>query len=155
MPVVTRSQTKANRLLAQARFEEYSYENLKSEMRNLILNFNGKSASEQSMVLRRAISIMSMIIGPAIVHISRDISVIRLKLLTVLHNRMVFMASHFNTCETNTANIIYDFAAQLVNHMEKHLKNVIIMYGRNNRIAGYVMSKDTYINFEDYLYLDE
>lgn len=157
MPVVTRSQSKANRALAQTNFEQIAYENLKSEMRNLALYFNSKTTvPEKIILLRDAVARMARILGPAIAYISRDITVGQLKLLTVLHNRMLFMAAQLKSYgETTNANKIYDFAAQLVKHMETHFKNVIIMYSHQNRISGYVITKDTNIEFMEYLHLNK
>ena len=110
MPVVTRSQSKANRALSQTNFEQIAYENLKSEMRNLALSFNSKTTVfEKSTVLRDAVSRMARIMGPAIAYISRDVTIDQLKLLTVLHNRMLFMASQLKSYdETANANKIYE-----------------------------------------------
>lgn len=156
MPIVTRSQAKAVRKLVEEYVDVSAYNKLQSEMRNLALNFNSKSVFEKSTLLRDCVARMTVIIEPAIAYIAHDVTMSQLKLMTVLHNRMLFLATQLKSYgETANANKVYDFAVQLVRHMEKHFKNIIIMYTNQSRIDGYIITKDTHINFSNYLYSSE
>jgi hypothetical protein len=156
MPVVTRSQYKTAHKLAKEYVDVFAYDKLKSEMRNLALDFNSKAVFEKSTSLRECVARMTVIIEPAIAYIAQDVTISQLKLMTVLHNRMLFLATQLKSYgETANANKVYDFAVQLVRHMEKHFKNIIIMYTNQSRIAGYIITKDTHIDFSNYLYSSE
>jgi hypothetical protein len=154
MPVVTRYQSKIARDDAsKKRTYESAYNQLIGEMRILVQSFtNDTTALERTAILRDFIIRMNPLLESAALHVSQDTTLRKLKLMTVLHNRMLYMSTEVNAYDENAAGVVYDFAVQLARHMEKHFKNMIIMYNYQSRIAGYTISQDKYIDFSEITY---
>jgi hypothetical protein len=157
MPVVTRSQSKKNAAILPVVSNEKSYHTLKLEIHILITNFPGIVSPLQKIeLLSTAIDKLEPIIDNAIQYISNDLTMNNLKFITLLHNRLLYLASEIKAYKKyEVESKVCSFTRQIVSSLESHMQIVCIMNNyRQKRISGYKL-KDIYINFPpNYLYIN-
>jgi hypothetical protein len=131
MPVVTRSQSNASRKLAVAKdiIEETAFNQLIESLRELNTNFPNKRAIRQSNLLSNFMDNTTHLLEPSIQYIAKNVDVINLKLLTVLHNRILHLATQLEKCGLVSPQYkAFKYTNIIAKCLEKYIDKMTIQY---------------------------